>query len=182
MPPSCAVLDGFAIGARVALLWQHCGNAWQSPVVICQAHRMHAAHAHYACRWRLTPLIGDNIDTPAACTVLFRPYCGGVVTRTWNVSEYMFVLALCLVSVSCGLWALLLKLAHSFPARRDRHNQPGKAVQKLATILVYFPKWLSFKIYENLYWIQFSLISFEFLGLTWLKVYDKISLNLLQAS
>jgi len=23
MPPSCALLDGFAIGARVALLWQH---------------------------------------------------------------------------------------------------------------------------------------------------------------
>jgi len=23
MPPSCALLGGFAIGARVALLWQH---------------------------------------------------------------------------------------------------------------------------------------------------------------
>ena len=23
VPPSCAVLDGFAIGARVSLLWQH---------------------------------------------------------------------------------------------------------------------------------------------------------------
>jgi len=23
MPPSCALLDGLAIGARVALLWQH---------------------------------------------------------------------------------------------------------------------------------------------------------------
>jgi len=30
---------------------------------------------------------------------------------------------------SSGTWALLLKLAHSFPAIRDRHNQPGKAVQ-----------------------------------------------------
>ena len=30
---------------------------------------------------------------------------------------------------SSGGWALLLKLAHSFPAKRDRHNQPGKAVQ-----------------------------------------------------
>jgi len=45
MSPSCAVLGGFAIGARVALLWQHYGNVWQSPVVIHQAHRMHAAHA-----------------------------------------------------------------------------------------------------------------------------------------
>jgi len=27
MPPSCALLGGFAIGARVALLWQHNANA-----------------------------------------------------------------------------------------------------------------------------------------------------------
>jgi len=39
MPPSCALLGGFAIGARVALLWQHYGNAWQSPAVIRQAKR-----------------------------------------------------------------------------------------------------------------------------------------------
>jgi len=26
MPPSCAMLGGFAIGARVALLWQHNAN------------------------------------------------------------------------------------------------------------------------------------------------------------
>jgi len=73
-----------------------------------------------------------------------------------------------LISISSGPWALLLKLAHSFSAKRDRHNQPGKTVQKLVTIglLVYFPKQLSFKIYENLYLIQFSLISFELVGLT----------------
>jgi len=53
--------------------------------------------------------------------------------------------------VSSSPWALLFKLAHSFPAKRDRHNQPGKAVQKLVKILVYFPKRLTFKIYENLY-------------------------------
>ena len=29
--------------------------------------------------------------------VPFRPYCAGVATRTRNVSEYMLVLALCLV-------------------------------------------------------------------------------------
>ena len=46
MPSSCAVLGGFAIGARVALLWQHYWNAWQSPAVILQAHRTHAAHTH----------------------------------------------------------------------------------------------------------------------------------------
>jgi len=26
MPPSCALLGGFAIGARVALQWQHSAN------------------------------------------------------------------------------------------------------------------------------------------------------------
>jgi len=29
--------------------------------------------------------------------VPFRPYCGGVVTRTRNISEYMLVLGQCLV-------------------------------------------------------------------------------------
>jgi len=57
-----------------------------------------------------------------------------------------------------------------------------KQCREFVTILVYFPKRLGFKIYENLYWIQFSLISFELVDLTWLKVYDKISLNLLQPS
>ena len=45
-----------------------------------------------------TPLAGDNINVPAACAIPFRPYCGGVVMRMRNVSEYMLVLALCLVS------------------------------------------------------------------------------------
>jgi len=59
----------------------------------------HAARsaAHYACRRRLTALASDNIDSPAACAVPFRPYCGGVVTRTRNVRKYTLVLALCLV-------------------------------------------------------------------------------------
>ena len=45
-----------------------------------------------------TTLAGDKIDAPATCAVPFRPYCGGIVTRTRNVSEYMLVLALCLVN------------------------------------------------------------------------------------
>jgi len=93
MPPSCALLGGFAIGARVAL--QHYGNAWQSPAVIRQAHRTHHAFVRRAAK---TPLTGNKIDAPAACAVPFRPYCVGVVTRTRNVSEYMLVLALCLVT------------------------------------------------------------------------------------
>jgi len=77
MPPSCALLGGFAIGTRVALLWQHYGNAWQNPSVIRQAHR-----TRHACRTRTlrmpatTPLAGDKIDAHAACADPFRPYCG----------------------------------------------------------------------------------------------------------
>jgi len=100
MSPSCALFGGFAIGgARVALLWQHYGNAQQSPEVICQAHR-----TPHACRTRTlrmmtkTPLAGDKMDVPAACSVPFHPYSGGVVTRMRNVSEYMLVLALCLLN------------------------------------------------------------------------------------
>ena len=46
----------------------------------------------------------------------------------------------------------------------DIINQEKKQCSKFVTILVYFPKRLGFKIYENLYWIQFSLISFELVG------------------
>jgi len=64
MPPSCALLGGFAIGSRDALLWQHYGNAWQSPAVIRQAQR-----TLHAC-------ISDKIDEPAACATLSatRPF------------------------------------------------------------------------------------------------------------
>jgi len=67
----------------------------------------------HACRTRTlrmpakTPLASDKMDTPAACAVPFRTHSGGVVTLTRNVSEYMLVLALCLVgyftdlSVNC---------------------------------------------------------------------------------
>jgi len=61
----------------------------------------HAARTTHGCGARRAPkipLTGDKIDAPAACAVPFRPYCGGVVTRTQNVSEYMLVLTLCLVS------------------------------------------------------------------------------------
>ena len=71
-------------------------NTWQSPAVIRQAH----CTPHALRMPAKTPLAGDNIDAPAACAVPFRPYCGGVVTRTQNVSEYMLVLALCLVRSS----------------------------------------------------------------------------------
>jgi len=94
MPPSCAVLGGFAIGARVALLWQHNGNTEPSgnppgPPQACRTRTLRMPAK--------TPLTGDSMDAAASCAVPFRPYSVGVVTRTRNVSEYMPVLSLCLV-------------------------------------------------------------------------------------
>jgi len=69
MPPSCVVLGGFAFGARDAFLWQHYGNAWQSPAVIRKAQRTpHALRTHAR--------TSDNIDAPAACATLSatRPF------------------------------------------------------------------------------------------------------------
>jgi len=68
MPPSYALLGGFAIGAQDALLWQRYGNAWQSPAVIRQTQRTpHALRTH-------APAI--KIDVPAACATLSatRPF------------------------------------------------------------------------------------------------------------
>jgi len=69
MLPSCALFGGFAIGARDALLWQHYGNAWQSPAVIRQAQRT----PHALCTHTRT---SDKIDAPAACATLSatRPF------------------------------------------------------------------------------------------------------------
>jgi len=109
MPPSCAVLGGFAVGARLALLWQHYGNSWQSPAVICQAHcTQHACRT--LCMPAKTPFVGDKIDVPAACTVPFHPYCRGVVMRTRNVSEYMLVIALCLIILCCSICVLVVNV------------------------------------------------------------------------
>jgi len=56
----------------------------------------HASHRRMLAK---TPFVCDKIDAAAACAIPFRPYCGGVVTRTHNVSEYMLVVALCLVII-----------------------------------------------------------------------------------
>jgi len=72
-------------------------NAWQSPAVIRQAHHTPHPLCHALRMPAKTPLASANIDAPAGCAVPFRPYCGDVVMRTRNVSEYMLVLTLCLV-------------------------------------------------------------------------------------
>ena len=101
MPPSCALLGGFAIGARDALLWQHYGSAWQSPAVIRQAQRTpHPLPTHARTSDKIDVKIRLGVcDVICNEAVPFRPYCAGVATRTRNVSEYMLALALCLVTI-----------------------------------------------------------------------------------
>jgi len=91
MPPSCALLGGFAVGARDALLWQHYGNAWQSPAVIRQAHRTHYACTHASA--------SDRIDAPAACATLsaMRPFH---FVHTWVLQcEREMLASTCLYSL-----------------------------------------------------------------------------------
>jgi len=104
--PSCAILGGFAIGARVALLWQHNANPSYKLASIPRYDDIvqKAGWAGSACaagRW----LAGEggvvNI-TAAAWTAGFLWWRSGNKKRTQNVSEYMLVLALCLVT-SCGI-------------------------------------------------------------------------------
>jgi len=79
-------------------------SAWQSPAVIRPAHRTPHAVPRTIRMPAKTPLASDEIDAPAACAVPFRPYSGGVVTRTRDVSECMLVLALCPVDVVVCAW------------------------------------------------------------------------------
>jgi len=95
MPPSCALLGRFAIGARIAsLVWKRVSEPRGNPPGPPHAVRSTPHALRIPAK---TPLAGDKIDAPAACSVPFRPYCGGVITRTRNVSEYVLVLALCVV-------------------------------------------------------------------------------------
>ena len=121
MPPSCALLGGFAIGARVALLWQHnanpsyklasiqryddSANARRSLRALLAGDRRHSqncapymgsGHGSLAGDWPSTGVL--NI-TAAAWTAGFQWWCSGNITRMQNVSEYMLVLALCLVTI-----------------------------------------------------------------------------------
>ena len=75
----------------MATLWKCVAEPSGNPPGPAHAARTHARTS-------------DKIDAPAGCDVIcneavpFRPYCAGVATRTRNVSEYMLVLAVCLVS------------------------------------------------------------------------------------
>jgi len=103
MPPSCALLGGFAIGARVALLWQHNANPGYKLASILRYDDIVRTLGGVCARcW---PVTGRRRGRS-------QHYCGGLdcglpmvafwpgdITRTQNVSEYMLVLALCLVNL-----------------------------------------------------------------------------------
>ena len=97
MPPSCALLGGFAIGARVALLWQITRTlARRGHSRNCVPY-MASGRGWLAGDW---PSTGDVLNiTAAVWTAGFQWWRSGDITRTQNVSEYMLVLALCLVTV-----------------------------------------------------------------------------------
>jgi len=71
-------------------------NAWQSPAVIHQAHRTHYARTH-APAIKSTRLLRAQRDLQRRRSI--SSILWGVVTQTRNVSEYMLVLALCLVCI-----------------------------------------------------------------------------------
>ena len=78
----------------MATLWKCVAEPSVNPSGPPHAARMPHTHTTHAGE---DSLAGDNMDALAACAVPFRTHCGGVVTRTRNVSEYMLALALRLV-------------------------------------------------------------------------------------
>jgi len=112
MPPSCALLGRFAIGAPVALLWQHnanpslhriCAHCW----LVTSRWRRRSQHcASYIASGRGW-LASDQPSMGGAFSTLLQwpglqASNGGVLAtmRTQNVSEYMLVLSLCLVKLA----------------------------------------------------------------------------------
>ena len=113
--PSWALLGGFAIGAWVALLWQHHANpsyklasipqyedivrtaVWAGSARAGDRRAMGGA-AKTAHRIRRPAADGGVFNiTAAVSTAGFHWWLSGNKKRTQNVSEYMLVLALCLV-------------------------------------------------------------------------------------
>jgi len=125
MPPSCALLGGFAIGARVALLWQHNANpsyklasilrhddivrmaGWAGSARVADRRPAGDGGALRTARriWEVgtagdrPPMGGVLTITAAVWNASFHWWCSGNKKRTQNVSEYMLVLALCLVRI-----------------------------------------------------------------------------------
>jgi len=126
--PCCALLGGFAIAAQVALLWQHNANpsykhayipryddtvrtacwaesacaavGWRGRSQNCAPY-MESGRGWLAGDW---PSTGGVLNiTAVAWTAGFLWWRSGNKKRTQNVSEYMLVLALCLVITCAGI-------------------------------------------------------------------------------
>jgi len=123
MPPSSALLGGFAIGARVALLWQHNANpSYKLASIPRYDDIVRTLGGVCECCWPVTggvfkiawhiwemgvagwPVTGRRWGRS-------QHYCGGLdcgipLVTLWqhnanaNVSEYMLILAVCLVYIS----------------------------------------------------------------------------------
>jgi len=143
MQTSCALLGGFAIGARVGLLCQH--NATPSyklasipryDDIVRTAPAGRGLHALLAGDWRVTAAFSKlravygkwawlarrrlavdggvlNI-TAAAWTTGFHWGSSGDITRTQNVSECMLVLAVCLVYLFIPNYLYIIYSIHLF--------------------------------------------------------------------
>jgi len=121
-PPSCALLGGFAIGARVALLWQHNTKpsynlasspqyddivrtaGWAGSVCVADRRRGAPKTAHRIWQAGVAGPLATSRRRGAFSTLLrqsgMRASTGGILatkSERKNVSEYMLVLALCLV-------------------------------------------------------------------------------------
>jgi len=80
----------------------HCYRNTRYTLVIHQAHRTpHALRTYARTHQRQNRRACCVRDVICDEAVPFRPYCGGVITRTRNVSEYMLVLALPIVIIIC---------------------------------------------------------------------------------
>ena len=134
-------MGGFAIGARVALLWQHnanpsyklasipryddilrtlggvCARCW--PPVVGDWRVTGAFSKLRAIHWKWAWLAGGDWPstggvlniTAAALSAGFHWWRSGNITRTQNVSEYMLLLALCLGCALLGGFAIGARVA-----------------------------------------------------------------------
>jgi len=132
-PRSCALLGRFAICARVVLLWQHnpnpsyklasipryddivrmlgrvCLRYW---LVMGAFSKLHGVYRKWA--WlagRRLAVHGGVINITAAAW-----WRSGNITQMQNVSEYMLVLTLCLVSFAFSALMLLVGWQEGHPA------------------------------------------------------------------
>ena len=115
---SCVLLGGFAIGARVVLLWQHNAKpSYKLASIPRYDDIVWTLGGVCARRWPVTGRRRGGVlnITTAACTAVFHWWRSGNITRTQNVSEYMLVLDLCLVAFvfMYANWFYVLILGHN---------------------------------------------------------------------